>query len=563
MFGLKASHTSVITWTKMKHKILFIFLLILPIIANGQEMEVESITATPFDLTASTNKRLDNNGNACAMVKVVLPIQNVSFEGNVIGDVKYDGGEYHVYLPGGSKNLRIKHPQKRPLIVNFADFGIKIDGNQTYQLTVKTDTDKENVTFKISPKDAILTVDQQEYPTENGMAILSLTPEEHNYTIFAPGYLTQGNKFMVYSGQNNKIIVELDPKDNTTAQASNQVRQSEKGKDFTPFEMFEKGMAAELSSDYQEALKWYRKAAELGHAEAQFNLGEMYVLGKGVSNDYYEAANWFLKSAEQGNVGAQIYLGMMYDGGDGVSQDDSEAAKWFQKAAEQGDEHAQFTIGLRYKRGEGVAQDYHAAAKWFRKAAEQGLDLSQYVLGEMYYNGEGVTQDYYEAVKWFRMAAEQGNVGAQYNLGLMYSRGEGVDQDFYETVKWYRKAAEQGDDRAQFSLGGMYFNGIGVDEDVKEAIQWYRLAAEQGYKDAQFILGIMYRSGDSVIKDNYEAAKWLRLAADQGDRYSQYILGQMYEDGEGVAQNYSEARKLYEKAAAQGHVKAAERLKNL
>ena len=44
-----------------------------------------------------------------------------------------------------------------------------------------------------------------------------------------------------------------------------------------------------VEKNYAEALKWWRKAAEQGDAEAQFNLGGMYQRGEGAEKDYAEA----------------------------------------------------------------------------------------------------------------------------------------------------------------------------------------------------------------------------------------------------------------------------------
>jgi hypothetical protein len=55
--------------------------------------------------------------------------------------------------------------------------------------------------------------------------------------------------------------------------------------------MCEKGQG--VAQDFQQAAEWYRKAAEQGHAQAQFNLGELYRVGKGVAQDYIEAYKWF------------------------------------------------------------------------------------------------------------------------------------------------------------------------------------------------------------------------------------------------------------------------------
>ncbi len=47
-----------------------------------------------------------------------------------------------------------------------------------------------------------------------------------------------------------------------------------------------------MPKDYEEAVKWFRKAAEQGHAGAQYHLGICYYKGKGVARDFVEAYAW-------------------------------------------------------------------------------------------------------------------------------------------------------------------------------------------------------------------------------------------------------------------------------
>ena len=63
-------------------------------------------------------------------------------------------------------------------------------------------------------------------------------------------------------------------------------------------------MAYGVPQDYAEALKWYRLAADQGHASAQCNLGVMYANGEGVPQDYVRAHMWFNLSAAQGDQDA-------------------------------------------------------------------------------------------------------------------------------------------------------------------------------------------------------------------------------------------------------------------
>ena len=55
-----------------------------------------------------------------------------------------------------------------------------------------------------------------------------------------------------------------------------------------------------VEEDYAEALKWYNKAAEQGHNQAQFYLGEMYANGVGVKQNQVKAKELFNKSCKQG-----------------------------------------------------------------------------------------------------------------------------------------------------------------------------------------------------------------------------------------------------------------------
>ena len=82
---------------------------------------------------------------------------------------------------------------------------------------------------------------------------------------------------------------------------------------------------------------------------------------------------WYRKAAEQGDVDAQYNLGNMYAKGRGVRQDNAQAVQWFRKAAEQGDAEAQNNLGVMYAYGQGVRQNYKSAKEWLGKACDNGL----------------------------------------------------------------------------------------------------------------------------------------------------------------------------------------------
>lgn len=63
-----------------------------------------------------------------------------------------------------------------------------------------------------------------------------------------------------------------------------------------------------VTQDLAEAAKWYRKLAEQGFAPAQFKVGWMYQVGKGVDQDRDEAVRWYRKAVENGNLEARHKL---------------------------------------------------------------------------------------------------------------------------------------------------------------------------------------------------------------------------------------------------------------
>lgn len=67
---------------------------------------------------------------------------------------------------------------------------------------------------------------------------------------------------------------------------------------------FQAGLDAYERGDYAITLREWRPLAEQGNPMAQHHLGWLYVLGRGVPQDDEEAVRWFRKAAEQGDSDA-------------------------------------------------------------------------------------------------------------------------------------------------------------------------------------------------------------------------------------------------------------------
>jgi uncharacterized protein len=140
---------------------------------------------------------------------------------------------------------------------------------------------------------------------------------------------------------------------------------------------FRNGVEAYHRGNDVTALQEFWTLAHEGHSGAQFNLGVLYAVGRGVPQDYGQAARWYRLAAEHGHALAQCNLGVLYEKGEGVSRSDAEAIRWYRMAADQGNPGGQNNLGRMYEQGLGVPRDPSQAAAWYRKAADQGHAQAQ------------------------------------------------------------------------------------------------------------------------------------------------------------------------------------------
>lgn len=91
---------------------------------------------------------------------------------------------------------------------------------------------------------------------------------------------------------------------------------------------YQKGNEFLKQKKYDRAFDAYQKAADAGHAGAQYNLATFYIEGKVVRQDYEKAVEWFEKAANQGLKDAQYNLAAMYHQGAGVEKDEEKAQYW-------------------------------------------------------------------------------------------------------------------------------------------------------------------------------------------------------------------------------------------
>lgn len=122
------------------------FLLILSINSlMAQGLIAKNFNLVPNDLSASVSPRLDLNGKACALVKVVMQEELSSVEGNVIGDIVRKGRENWLYITSGTKEVRLIPRSSLPKTIRFSDYGVNfVESKKTYLLELANDNAKTN-----------------------------------------------------------------------------------------------------------------------------------------------------------------------------------------------------------------------------------------------------------------------------------------------------------------------------------------------------------------------------------------------------------------------------------
>ncbi len=305
---------------------------------------------------------------------------------------------------------------------------------------------------------------------------------------------------------------------------------------------FSEPLTDEGRAELSDAIKWYERAAGLGHLDAQMWLAGIYATTHYDVPDAVSCAKWLRKAAEAGHAGAQAKLGNMYATGDGVPQNLAEAARWYRSSAEQQTLSGGPVLGLGY------------------------IGVPESVLGYMYAVGLGVPQDFGEAARLFGTEAKRYRWHRDTELYL-----KGVNDGHFplafdaEAKDWLCGAAQRGWDLAQTAIKRLDeqsakqaeedrklwrdrieppgFYGIDCLGQSADLVCELTAAADKGNADAHLLLGLI---------DTPSRLEWLQKAARNGAPLAGRLLGGMYAEGEGAARDHNLAEYWYRVAADLG-----------
>ena len=178
----------------MKKSLLLLLFVLQTIVVWAQKLTVESFKLAENDISAQTQSRKDLNDRNCALVKVQFVGVISEVEGNVVKPLVKHGNETWVYMPQGSRQLKLSTQNYLPVMVTFADYGVeKLESNRTYVLVMtkpmnSVGLQKQTLTIRYTPSSATVLVDNKMVRGSNGVAKTTMPVGQHSYVVFCDGY---------------------------------------------------------------------------------------------------------------------------------------------------------------------------------------------------------------------------------------------------------------------------------------------------------------------------------------------------------------------------------------
>lgn len=163
------------------------------------------------------------------------------------------------------------------------------------------------------------------------------------------------------------------------------------------------GLDAYAAGDHAAALETLRPLANQGNPAALYQLSVMHARGEGVAANPTEAEDWLRRAAEAGHAQAQYQWALVLRARaiEESTNDDQTVLLWLRRAADQDNADALLALGAMHGAGvSGLARDEAASRDYIERAAARGHLRAQYLLGRMHLRGEGVPADPAKARPW-------------------------------------------------------------------------------------------------------------------------------------------------------------------
>ena len=217
-----------------------------------------------------------------------------------------------------------------------------------------------------------------------------------------------------------------------------------------------------------KAIKFYKKSAGLGNAEAQYALGQFYQYSA-FKIDYAKALSFYKKAYNQGNASAAFSLYSMYYYGNGVKKDSKIAEKYLIISAQRGNSFAASQLAGRYF----LDKNYLESLRWNKVLASKGDAEYLYKVGDFYEMGYGVQKNNDIAIKYYKQSALYGYTLAKEQLGKGYRYGWWGEPNINLAIYWLTQAARDEKSNTRWLLADIYKQGKGVPVNNELTKKWY------------------------------------------------------------------------------------------
>ena len=295
-----------------------------------------------------------------------------------------------------------------------------------------------------------------------------------------------------------------------------------------------------------EAKVYLKQAVDLGYMPALIKYGKL--LDRNNEQERKEALDIFKRAADSGNPEAEYQLGVLYEQNGEID----EAAAYFKKSAEAGNSNGQLKYAYALSDGNGVPLNKSMAAEFFKQSANQGNYYAMLNYGKMLVDGVVIAKNVDEGIRFLNIAAEKLKQ-AKKLLGIYYFKGEDVKKDWSKAATYLDNKDIYSDDLEVIRMLEMIYR-----DDHEKAVPFYYLGAMKNDKNSQFLYGLCNFLGKGIKKNEQAGLKLITLAAENNCSEACFFLADYYEK----KKNLKFAIPLYKKAASLGNVKAIEYIKS-
>ena len=312
--------------------------------------------------------------------------------------------------------------------------------------------------------------------------------------------------------------------------------------------------------DQTEALKYLDTAANHNHPEAMIGFADIHHR----NGNLFEALDEYLLALTYGNQAAIDRIQKLIDNPIGQNY----LANLFQREEKTQEAMVQFFIGRCYLHGFCTEPNLERAIGWLKEAVRSNSSYAAHTLGYLYETGNGVNQDIDMAIDLYKIAGEQGFSKGYLSIAIYNSQRINephmAKENLQTAFEFYKKAAELGDLVADNEMGILHIQGFEFGfPNYADAALCFQAGADKGNPDAILNLANCYYSGVGVERDLIKAENYFSLLLSHEDglaAQAAYGLGAIYTQN--IQKRIRKIGRSYLEAAAKAGIQGAKDLLN-